>query len=416
MAEGDRQTRRTWVGLFVIALLIRGAWGVAYMSRAAEPTALEFPDEEQYWRMAVSLRNGEGLRDELGFQATRMPLYPGFLALFAGMDSGIMVARVVQWFIGALGSVFAAGLAATVFDSRRIGTLAGLIFACDPFFIFFSSLLLTETLFVTLLCGLWWSIVRVWRREGLRLRTWIVVGIVSALCIYTRESSVGLVILAMMITVAIKRFQRKAVIGMLLAGSLVCTSLCPWALRNHRVLGSWCWMTTRGGISLYDGVRPGAIGESDLGDVKQMSAVQGLSEKQWDEYFRGEAFRLIREDPGRIASLALAKIGRMWNPVPNVETYRSTWVRLVAAVWMFPIMLLALIGVVAWPMTRKPNGWKCVLLLLLPAIYLTLLHALFVGSVRYRLAAMPMLEILSAYALAAVILGRRPRLPEGRSE
>ena len=43
------------------------------------------------------------------------------------------------------------------------------------------------------------------------------------------------------------------------------------------------------------------------------------------------------------------------------------------------------------------------LFLLLPALYLSALHNLFVGSVRYRLSAMPMLEVLAAVALIALV-------------
>ena len=88
--------------LFVIALCARASWGVWRESRSAQPAALEFPDEVQYWNMAVSLCEGRGLRDELGFRATRMPLYPAFLSLFAGLEHGVLAAKAAQWALGAL--------------------------------------------------------------------------------------------------------------------------------------------------------------------------------------------------------------------------------------------------------------------------------------------------------------------------
>jgi hypothetical protein len=42
-------------------------------------------------------------------------------------------------------------------------------------------------------------------------------------------------------------------------------------------------------------------------------------------------------------------------------------------------------------------------LLLLPAAYFTLIHMVFVGSVRYRLPAMPFIFILAAVGLCALL-------------
>ena len=123
--------------------------------QADDPSALEFPDEQQYWDMAASLMAGEGLRDELGFRATRMPLFPTLLAPFVAMPYGVVLAKIFHWFLGAGVAALAALLATDLFD-RRVGWIAGLLVAFDPFLVFFSSLLLTETLFTGLLLGLWW--------------------------------------------------------------------------------------------------------------------------------------------------------------------------------------------------------------------------------------------------------------------
>lgn len=395
-----------WI-IFAVACVCRAGWGVFRMLRMDDPAALEFPDESQYWQMAEALRAGKGLPDELGFQATRMPLYPAFLALFAGSANGVIIARVAQWLLGALGAVFGACAAQRACNDRRAAWTAGLMMAVDPFLIYFSSLLLTETLFVTALTGLWCLLLQLVRADAPRIRTWLLTGAIAAACVYARESALGLVLPALALAAMAGRRRPNVILGAVLAGLIVFASLTPWAWRNSRVIGSWCWLTTRGGISLYDGVRPGATGESDLGDVKNMPAVQGLSETQWNAYFQREAWRLIREDPARAARLAVRKIARMWNPVPNVESYRSTLLRVVSAGWMMPILILASAGAVLLPMNVQKPRWAILALLLLPAVYLTALHALFVGSVRYRLGAMPMLEILAAYALTTIALRRR---------
>lgn len=404
-------TGRLLLTVFLAALGARAAWGVFQFSRASDPCALEFPDEADYWSLAGSLGRGEGLVGEHGFAALRMPLFPSALSLFAAWPRGVVIAKVAQWPVGALAAVLVALLGAKI-GGRPVGLLAGLLVAFDPFLIFFSSLLLTETWFIATLCGLWlvgWDLQRPDKPAGVTPTgripwAWLGVAFLSSLCIYLRESSMGLCVLWTGLLVLRRKFDRPAIYGACLIWLVVLITLLPWALRNARVTGHMCWLTHRGGISLYDGVGPYATGASDLGNIKQMEAVRGLDEVAWNRYFLNEALKSVRSDPGRIARLAVVKIGRTWNPLPNVGTYQSRFVRLVSAWWTIPVYAFALVGVIR---LRRERGQ--VVALLLPAAYVFLLHAVFVGSVRYRMVAMPMLEILAAIGIAAIVKRRTGR-------
>ncbi len=410
-----RSIPRWWLlSVFVVALLLRGGWGVVRLAGLDDPSALEFPDEQQYWSMASSLRIGEGLQDELGFQATRMPLYPGVLSLFAGATHGVIIAKVVQWVIGAVVAVLTAGVAATLLD-RRVGLLAGLFVAFDPFLVFFSSLLLTETLFVAALVGLWWIIECFLPSGGLQparcsartqavdLIRWVIVGLVAALCVYIRESSLGLVAVVLCFIAVCRRLDRSSLAGVAVVGVIVITALAPWAARNRHVIGEWCWLTTRAGISLYDGVGPQATGAGDLGAIKQMPAVRGMGEVEWNRYFLDESWKAIRADPGRIVKLAGTKLARLWNPFPNVRQYQSPLVQTISIAWTVPVFTLGVVGALWLSIKYRKDGLRIAFFLLLPALYVSILHSLFVGSVRYRLPAMPLIEILAAVALVAAV-------------
>jgi hypothetical protein len=394
---------RAYAAIFVVALLVRAAWGATRFIRADDPTILEFPDEEQYWMMARSLWEGEGLKDELGFRATRMPLYPAVLAPFTALPSGIPAARVFHWIVGAAAAALTGAAAGAWFD-RRTGLLAGLLVAFDPFLTFSSSLLLTETPFVTALIALWCVLRPLTRRdaEPVGMARWIGVGLLSTLCVYLRESSLGLIVVALGFVIACRRFEGKTLLGAAIALAIVVAALIPWAARNQAVTGDWCWLTHRAGISLYDGVGPNATGASDLGGVKQSEAVRELDEVAWNRYFLDQSLIAVRNDPGRIVRLAGSKLLRMWNPVPNVQVYRSGLARFLSAAWTIPTFALAAVGAILLSIGTKRGGMRAALFLLLPALYFSALHSLFVGSVRYRLAAVPMIEILAAIALAAI--------------
>jgi hypothetical protein len=120
-----------------------------------------------------------------------------------------------------------------------------------------------------------------------------------------------------------------------------------------------------------------------------------------------ESIQAIMADPGRITSLAAVKLARTWNPLPNATEYRAGWIRLLAGAWTIPIFFLAAGGAFLWMIRQRASGLVAVVFLLLPTLYVTGLHSLFVGSVRYRLIAMPMVEVLAAYAIVAMMFGLR---------
>jgi hypothetical protein len=259
-------------------------------------------------------------------------------------------------------------------------------------------LLLTETPYVTAAAALWWV---GWplggsarqRGQPTDIRLWVALGALSALCVYVRPSSAGLVALWILFLLARQRFNQWACIGAAAAAAVVVASLIPWAARNQRVTGHWCWLTHRLGISLYDGLGPQATGAGDLGDIKAMPAVAGLDEVAWNDWFLRQSREAIRNDPWRTVKLAGIKLARTWSPVLHAREYRSTGIRLIFAAWSIPFFALAVGGIV---MLRRQPG--ICLALLLPALYLSALHSLFVGSVRYRVGATPMLAVLAATA------------------
>lgn len=394
---------RLYVAIFLIALAARAGWGLLRLLSAEDPLALEFPDEKQYWLMATSLWSGGGLVDEFGFRATRMPLFPGLLSLFAGLPSGVVWAKVFQWLVGAAAAPLAAALAGRLF-SRTTAWIAGVMVAIDPFLIFFSSLLLSETVSITCLLALMVMLVSARADAGAKnLARWCGVGAVAALCVYARESHLGLVVVLLIYALVRTRFQGRSIGGVLLVVCVVVAALFPWALRNRQTIGEWCWLTTRGGVSLYDGVRPGATGASDLAGVQDAPEVRDLSEVEWNRHFLRASYSCIRAEPGRMVRLVGIKLARTWNPIPNADTYRGGLVRIVSTCWTVPVFAFALLGAIMVRWDKSYGGFAAALWLLLPALYFAALHTVFVGSVRYRLPAMPMLEVLAAVAITELL-------------
>lgn len=395
---------KVYVLVFVVALAARSAWGLYRYGSGVEDGQFEFPDERQYWSMGKSLHGGAGLVDEFGFRATRMPLYPSFLSVFSTLERGTLIAKAIQWAVGAALAVLTSAIAGLVWNGRA-ALVAGLLVAFDPFFIVFSSLLLTETFFVVAATGVYLCALPMISRPTRRIPfgRWLVLGGAASVSIYIREIGLGLVVALLMVVVCRRRFDRRALAGAFAATVVIFVSLLPWAMRNRSVTGSWCWLTNRAGVSLYDGVRPGADGSSNLGDVQQADEVRGLSETEWNRHFLSAGRRAIMDDPLRILGLAPVKWGRTWNPLPNLHSYRSRGIQVVSACWMIPVLLSACLGIIMLVRRRGKTGLWLALYLMVPALYVTAVHSLFVGSIRYRLPAMPMIEVLAAVAVVGIL-------------
>jgi hypothetical protein len=207
-----------------------------------------------------------------------------------------------------------------------------------------------------------------------------------------------LLVLVPLAMIVLGRFRRRAIWRAATIPGIVVILLVPWALRNYAVTGQWCWLTTRGGISLYDGLQPGATGESDLAHTKTMADVRGLTEVEWDAHFRAAAWATARRDPAGMLRLAGRKFIRTWSLTPNVAEYHGGATAKISAAWMTIMLGLAAYGL--WLSRRRVAAWA---LLLLPVVAFTALHMVYVGSVRYRVPLMPWVMVLSAVGAARML-------------
>lgn len=430
-ASGASTTARQLLLVLAAAMLLRLAWvGVRYARNDAW-AALPYPDEEAYVLGARSLAAGAGLIDEFGYRATYMPAYPAFLSLFVTREQGLLWARVVQALLAAAVAPAAYLLAREFVRWREdlnaskthegtwlsfVPLIAGALAAADPFLVFFSGLLLTEALYAAALVGGWACVMRAARpprpgsAPGLagpaatgNIEAAFCSGLFLLLAIMLRPGGAILALAGAAGIVLMRRFSLRGQACAVFLVAVLALGLLPWAYRNARVIGEWRWLTTRGGISLYDGVGPKAGGDSDLAYTKLLPEVRNLSETEWDAWFRERSWSAIREDPARVARLGWAKLRRTWSLSPNVAEYRQGTSAKVSLAWMLAVLSSAVVG--AW-ISRRACG--AILLLLTPVILTSLMHMFLVGSVRYRVPVMPMVMVLSATGLAGV-MGRWAR-------
>ncbi len=389
-----------WV--FLVALVLRLAW-VVWRAAGAAPT-LEFDDEALHWQLAQNLVGDGILATDDGRYAARMPLYPLFLALFAWRGpGGILAARLAQAVIGAITAWLVYRFAQEALG-RRPGLIAGLLAACDPYSIFFCNLLLTEVLFTLAGVGLTYTAWMTLRRpHEISRRGLVALALLGPIAILTRPSAAAWIPLIWLVLWLFSENRIRAAYRMIGLGLVCVALLLPWGLRNRLVIGSYAWLSTNGGVTLYDAQGPQATGASDQSFLQHMPELAALDEVQVDRRLGALARRHMWHDPYRVVRLAGVKFARTWNPRPNYEQYRGGLAGLVSAAFMLPVIVASLVGVfrlvgqLGSPSARRRRR-LLIVLLWLPIAYFTLVHCIYIGSLRYRVPLMPFMIISAAAA------------------
>jgi 4-amino-4-deoxy-L-arabinose transferase-like glycosyltransferase len=393
--------------------LLAGAW---WQQRLPAGQKFGFGDSEGYWELARAIARGEPYA--YGPENYRIFRTPGYPAVLAGLflvrgEPPVFWGRVVSAVLGTAAVGGVAALAWLLFDART-ALVAAAIAAVYPEAVAAGAFILSEAPFtpLMLLHLILWTLA--WRAERTSDRAgWsLAAGLAGGLSTLMRPSWLLFVPFAGLIGLALGPDRRKqATVSSLMLVGLALT-MTPWWVRNYLVAGRFVPTSLQVGASLYDGLSPTATGASDMRFVPQFVAQQradddeggaaadGLFEDRLDQRMRDASLAWAADHPGRVARLAMIKFLRMWSPLPNAAEFQSTMLRLILAASYVPVIALAIAG--AWRFGRR--DWPY-LLCVLPAVYFTCLHVVFVSSIRYRQPAMLALIVLAA---AVLVYRRKP--------
>jgi len=387
--------------IIVVAVVVRVAVGLGLEGR------VHFPDSNHYIAIAQNIRAGEGPRLNEHTLANRSPGYSYFLAAIFSVFQGssdappLIAARLAQALLGG-----ALCLVVCLIGARLFGPVAGVVavglVALDPFLTYFSGLILTEALFTLMLAA---SVLCLLHAEGGKARWAVFAGLLLGCTALVRASALLMIPLMVGAWIILRRktpgIVRQGAVIVALAAAVVA----PWAVRNHRLTGRVVLTTLSAGASLYEGTYPGADGGPAMDKIDWPQETEAMSEAEKDDFLRGSALTFVKSDPLRLVVLGAVKLRRFWSIFPNFSEYRRPVFMAISAIYMLPVMICVAVGVI---ISRKALAAKAILLL--PAIYFSALHMVFVGSIRYRAPVMPLLAVFAGAAVAAFI--NKVRHPE----
>jgi 4-amino-4-deoxy-L-arabinose transferase-like glycosyltransferase len=360
-------------------------------------------DAEGYWQLARHLVRGE---DFALYDPPRYVLrMPGFPLLLAGgikvFGENLLGIRVLLAICGTVACALVYFLGRELFD-HATGLIACCLASVSPIFIVFSVLLLSETLFAATLLASLLALIKLARLESLspanmnsrhRSITAVISGLLAGAATLVRPTwlLVAPVFAVVYLFAPGNRKMRLVPAGLLL--SALAVALAPWTIRNYRVTGHFVPTTLWVGPSLYDALSDQATGISDMQFIEtdRLYKLPGMSEYDNDRHYRRRAADFVRDQPLRTIVLAAIKLRRYWSPLPNADQFGHWAICLGAGLFEVPVLVLAGLGL--WQSRATPLRW---LAAAGPAVYFALVHAVFIGSLRYRLPAEYALLVLTA--------------------
>ena len=373
-------SKKILVGICVFGLFLRLGY-VFFVG--ADPI---FPDEYRFLEEAESILAGTGLQAN-GRYGHDMPLTALLIAGVLFISGGSALA--VKIFFGFLSTItiFLVGRFAFVLSrDNQSAMLAAGICAVYPFFIFYSSLILSETLFLFVFI-LFLSLLFDKDSSGVSQGIWAgLMHLTKPIFFYFFP----------VIWLWQYFFQKMPVRKIFTIALIMGILVSPWVIRNFLIFDELVINTASSGHILWEGNNPwndtgGVSGTFQNSDAWLNVVPDGLTELEEDQWKKDQAVTFIWENPAVFLETAEKKFLLLWNLWPNSVDYQN-WVYKVMSVFSFgPILLFSLIGI--WVL--KENRREIALMVGL-AGYITLLHVVTLGSIRYRLPLEPIMIVIAS--------------------
>ncbi len=362
---------RHLVWIVVLAALVRAIAIVAVPEQ-------QLPDIQSYRTAAAEFAHLRLMTDN-----NIMPLYP-FLVAMVGQGWGQKLADLALS-VASVWLIYV--LAFRVYGRQNVAILAGLFAALWPHFVFFSAIGLTETLFVAMVLAAF---------AGLYYERYVLGSIFLVLAILTRpaiELLAPILIIGFAILVR-GRSVRFAATRLLTYALIYVGLMMPWWLHNYAKYGQFVRLNLAGGMVLYTGNNPlnqsgGGVGKVDV-DFAPFASISDPIAR--DRALTRAALNYIRADPTHFLSMFVVKFARLWRPWPHTSEYSSLPIILVSAASFISVICLGL-----WGLVGTLRAYFVVSLPIFAYLgFLTLVHMITFGSIRYRIPLEPFVLIFAA--------------------
>lgn len=349
----------------------------------------------------------------------RPPGYPYFIAVLGslGVRDVPLLTKWAQILLSLLTCLFLMWTSQTVFDEKT-ALVTGILFALYPNLAVFSTLLLSESLFIFFLVSSVALLI-----QGNAQSKWYYFAISGFLMGLAALTKSMILYFSPIIVLCLWKIPKQASTPRINAGIIFffffCITIIPWTIRNYRLFNSFILIESNAGLNFYIGNHPSTatwnkenIALLDFHEVHHSH--KNDAERNHKNFIKG--LEGIIQNPGTFLLKFFLQNIYLWTPDSDTLKYlRNGWygknslftirVSTVLAVGFYCLIIITAFG----GLILAPSGKMRELLLFLLGYY-CLVHGVLYGVSRYRLPLIPFLIIFSSYFIMETI--RKMEIPQ----
>jgi 4-amino-4-deoxy-L-arabinose transferase-like glycosyltransferase len=427
------------LAIIVLAIGLRVAW-IAYVN--PNPADGRLDDTAFYDHAGRALAAGKGYVHFYGLPTAQWPpAYPFLLAgIYKAFGHTLILPKLLNALAGGLTCLLIYLIAARVFD-WRIGLLGAFLFAIFPGQLFWSTLLMTESLTPALLClMLLLFIMWVVDRRNAGLLRYGTLGAIFGVALLARGEAMVLLLAALVVWRLVapswRQFGREA--GLFTAAAVLV--VVPWTVRNAVSMHAFIPVTSAAGHTLLAGhqedpynpyrVFPEAKIQEKYAYLCEPSGTQGCPEQEVkveNEALR-ESLRFMVHHPGDELRFPFIKFYHLFRSDADAVSWINSWsteplaMKLTPAqvdgwstlanIYYIPLMIVAGLGLPLWFSIKDKR--KLILVFFVGAW--VAVHLMLWPNGRYHAALTPIFALWAAVTVIAgfeMLTGHRKAVASG---
>ena len=449
--------------LLIVVMLRLLATGVFFYAEGnlSAPFPLVEIDAREYYQLGENLKDhgAFSIREEAPFEpnSNRVPGYPLFIAAVLAVFRSVYAIPILQALIAGVIGVLLYRLGVLLFRRREVGVGAAALWAFDPAGLYYSSLAMSETIFVLLLVA---ALYVFFRDDHGHIRTAALLGPLVALMVYVRPISMTLPIVFLVAwpfryRLPWRDVARSALLMVVVPGAM----LFPWMLRNKIHFDSWSLSSISSYNFYYSHalrwfMREEYVGEAEAKEIfyERLKTVHPEAPRRRVDisvadapYLNRLAFQYISQNPLGYGVFHLGTLVPFFltdgirEPLQAMRLVPKEFLHLrdlyldrdvsgfVRTVFRGgPLPMLFLLGFMVWSVITAlmifgiGKGWRCresrlATFLCLAIIAIMAVSSGVVTTVRFRYAITPLIFLLAAYG-AYEIIHRYSQLQRARDD